>query len=289
MRNEKAFSRDGFYRFVLEANLMLHRNVAESGRRIVSRWLRTHEPKGVIRILDLACGGAPISICNMTRHFDTYQFDYTGIDINPDQIVAAKSFEYPSNFRKIELHEGNAWHFGDLVKGQHFDIVFSGMNLHHGIPEEILAVMMQVKSVLAPNGLLISHDFFRPETEAYLRRPALDPETGEPFCMIPPEALSKIDTKNLPQFKSPGIEERSDWRQPFITKYRLALAQREAAQQGVEEIMAHVNARDYPVSINELIEIARLAGVALEQVPMEADKEPMKDYFCLLSGQTTSN
>lgn len=289
MKNEKAFSRDGFYRFVLDANLMLHQNVAESGRRVISRWLRTNDSKDVIRILDLACGGAPVSICNMTRHFDSFQFDYTGIDINPDQIVAAKKFDFPSNFRKIELHEGNAWNFGDLVQGNLYDIVFSGMNLHHGIPEEILAVMMQVRSVLAPGGLLISHDFFRPETEAYLRRPELDPETGEPFCMVPPEALSKIDTKVLPPFKSPGIDERSDWRQPFITKYRRALAEREAAQQGVDEIMAHVNARDYPVSINELIEIARLAGLELEQVPMQADKEPMKDYFCLLSGQTANN
>lgn len=289
MKHEKAFSRDGFYRFVLEANLMLHQNVAESGRRVISRWLRTNDSKGAIRILDLACGGAPVSICNMTRHFDTFQFDYTGIDINPDQIVAAKKFDYPSNFRNIELHEGNAWNFGDLVQGNLYDIVFSGMNLHHGVPEEILAVMMQIRSVLLPGGLLISHDFFRPETEAYLRRPELDPETGEPFCMVPQEALGKIDTQVLPPFKSPGIDERSDWRQPFITKYRRALAEQEAAQQGIDEIMAHVNARDYPVSINELIEIAGLAGMALEQVPMEADKEPMKDYFCLLSGQPANN
>lgn len=289
MKNEKAFSRDGFYRFVLEANLMLHQNVAVSGRRVVSRWLLSRRPQGAIRILDLACGGAPVSICNMTRHFDNYQFDYTGIDINPDQILAAKNFEYPDNYRTIELHEGNAWHFSDLIGQEKFDIVFSGMNLHHGTPEEILAVMVQIKSALSPNGLVLSHDFFRPETEVYLRRPAVDPESGEPYWMVPPEALSRFDFKKLPTFKNPGLDDRADWRQPFIMKYRRALAEREAIQQGVDEIMAHVNARDYPVSINELIEIARLADLELQQVPMEVDKEPMKDYFCLLSGTSARN
>ncbi len=283
MKNERAFSRAGFYKFVLDANLMLHNNVAEAGRQVLSQWLFRKEKSSAISILDLACGGAPVSICRMTEFFISYQFEYTGIDINPDQIDSARSFSYPTNYRSVQLQEGNAWDFVPLTGGARFDIIFSGMNIHHGTPGELFVLLRQIREALAPGGIFLSHDFFRPASFAYLKRPDFDPVSGEPFAMMPHETLNKEDLRNVPELAT--ADASIDWRQPFIARYRVALTDKGAASEGVEEIMNHVQSRDYPVSIAELQQIALLADLPMQEVQLNSQQEPMRGFFCMMCSE----
>lgn len=284
MRNERAFSRNGFYKFVLDANLMLHDNVARAGRKELNQWLSTRQADTrdhALKILDLACGGAPVSVCHMTEELDS-TFDYTGIDINPDQIESAREFQYPSNYSSVELLEGNAWDFLDLLNNKSFDIVFSGMNIHHGTPDELRHLLRQIKQTLSPKGIFLSHDFFRPPMFEYLARPTHDATTGESFAMVPPEKLSAL--KNESSIAVATIPQTvPDWRDVFIAKYRIALAERGAQSEQIEQIMSHVAQRDYPVSIDELKQLSAEAGIPMRQVELDSDSEPMHGYFCMMS------
>lgn len=288
MKNERAFSRQGFYRFVLDANLMLHQNVADAGKSILSDWLSSQtqsiasQPGKNYSILDLACGGAPVSICRMTESLPA-SFEYSGIDINPDQVESARNYTFPLNYKSIRIIEGNAWDFLPVAGGQKFDIIFSGMNLHHGIAEELFTLFAQVRQALNPGGLFLSHDFFRPHGEGYIQRPQEDPVSGESFLMISPERLAKADLSNVVQ--QHGAVTENDWRISFIDKYRRALAAKNAAPEGIEEIMAHVANRDYPFSIAEVQEIARLAGIPLKQVALHSEHEPMHGFFCMMASE----
>src|SRR5262249_12953724 len=158
----------GAYPFVVQSNLLLHRQVAVKGRDVLAQWLRGRDPSLSLGVLDLACGGAPVSISSMVAHFSGYQFEYTGVDVNLDQVEAARQFEYPDNVLSAELIEANAWDFPEGFKRKQFDIVYSGMNLHHGTPEEIYCLLLQVKQVLKPDGIFLNHDCYRPPAAIYL-------------------------------------------------------------------------------------------------------------------------
>ena len=104
MKNEKAFSKNGFYKFVLDSNLMLHQHVAAAGTQVLTDWLKSQPLQKQIPVLDLACGGEPVSISKMLNNFPQRIFHYTGIDINSDQIEHAKTqFKFPDNVKTINL------------------------------------------------------------------------------------------------------------------------------------------------------------------------------------------
>ncbi len=91
---------------------------------------------GPVRVLDLACGGEPISLADMLARFPAPSFRCTGVDINPDQVEAARRFAFPSNVESARVIEGNAWDLRSLPDGA-FGVAFMGMSLHHGTPEEV--------------------------------------------------------------------------------------------------------------------------------------------------------
>jgi len=285
MKREKAFSANGFYMFVLESNIMLHRHAAARGHKLLSDWCRRNWRNAPIKILDLACGGTPYSIVRMMGACNQYKFSYTGIDINPDQIEAAKASWFPDNVVETRLIEGNAWDLSMLPADEKFDIIFTGMNTHHGTPEEIYCLLLQVKERLAPGGIYINHDLFRPAGTPHLPRPDVNPDDpGESFAMVAHETLAKYHASEL---ASPIKAEPNprDWRERFLTKYKLALQERGAHEEGIREVVEHVSRRDYPISTKDLEAIAEQAGFVLSVLDMEASGEPLEAYFSLVCAQ----
>ena len=169
MKQEKTFTKNGCYTFVLESNLLLHKQVADRARKFLSGWLLDKPADKPVRLLDLACGGAPVSISSTIAAFPEHVFHYTGIDINPDQAEAARRFQFPKNVVKIVVLEGNAWDFSSLPLDEEYDVIFTGLNIHHGSPEEIYCLLLQCKTKLSQDGMFINHDFYRPGNSAYLR------------------------------------------------------------------------------------------------------------------------
>jgi SAM-dependent methyltransferase len=271
MRTEKVFSKGGAYSFVLQSDLLMHSRVAKAGAELLRRWSETAARS--IAILDLSCGGAPVCISQMAEAIDGV-VSYVGIDINPDQAEAAREFAFPGNFVNVRILEGNAWDFAPLVNGAKFDIIYSGLNLHHGIPEEIYTVLAQVREALKPNGLFLSHDEFRPATEPYIRRPDHDAVSGESYRMLPQDRIDS-SYKPIDLIARNGEE---DWRHCFVTLYRVAMQERGGTQEMIDDTIKHVLARDYPLSLNELMNLCNAAGLSMKPVDIGSKGEPLHDY-----------
>ena len=77
---------------------MFHTETIEIGVQILNNWIQKQNPKQPIRVLDLACGGLPISITQILGHFKDVDFEYFGVDINPDQIELANDFNLRLEF-----------------------------------------------------------------------------------------------------------------------------------------------------------------------------------------------
>jgi SAM-dependent methyltransferase len=286
MKQEKAFSRNGFYGFMLESNLLLHRQVARAGARFLSDWLSLRKSGEPVRVLDLACGGSPVSIADMFRAFPQQQFQYVGIDVNPDQIIAARAFEFPDNVREKLLLEGNAWDFseifGDEVEGK-FDFVFSGMNLHHGSHAEIYCLLKQVKEILPDEGLFLNHDLYRPDYAPYESRPQVNPlDEQEVFAMIALARLSDLGGEKF-SCKTSGSPENEAWKPEFLDRYRQTLVAKGASEAGIAEVLSHVANRDYPISISELQQIVDDLGFKLQVLEMDGESEPLAEYFSMVA------
>jgi len=282
MKQERAFSRDGFYMFVLESNLMLHEHVAERGQQLLLGWCQA-KPRGAsFKVLDLACGGTPFSISRMMAACSDREFHYTGIDINPDQVEAARAFKFSANVVKTTLLEGNAWDLSTLPPDESYDIIFTGMNTHHGSPPEIYCLLLQVKGKLSPGGIYINHDLFRPATVPHLTRPQFNPEDpSESFAMVSDEILNKYHAGDL---ISPVDHDQiaSDWRDQFLERYVEALQQRGAHEAGITQVVDHIRRRDFPVSTADIKVIAEQAGFNLSILDLGASAEPLYQYFSLV-------
>lgn len=55
MKNEKHFSKEGAYRFILASNLLLHKQVSLSGEQYLVHWLEQRSKNQPVSVLDLAC------------------------------------------------------------------------------------------------------------------------------------------------------------------------------------------------------------------------------------------
>ncbi len=170
MRREKILNRDGFYAAVVDNNVLMHREVIEQGPSVLTGPLQSRGDGDAVRLLDLACGGMPVSIAEIMDGFPHLNFHYAGVDINPDQIESARGFRFSANVKAVDLREGSAWNLSGLDLAGSFDCVFIGLNLHHGTPEEIAFLGSRIHALLVEDGGLLNHDWYRPNHEPYLRR-----------------------------------------------------------------------------------------------------------------------
>ena len=69
MRREALFSRSGFYRFLLDTNALMHREASDTARRVLGE-MSASTPGRARRVLDLACGGWPLSIAEAINEIE---------------------------------------------------------------------------------------------------------------------------------------------------------------------------------------------------------------------------
>jgi SAM-dependent methyltransferase len=282
MRREAVFGRNGYYRFLLRANLLLHRDAADEAFRVVRAFLRNRPSTASVGILDLACGGLPITIAEVMDRCSPQAFHYTGVDFNPEQVERARSqFRFPANVTKTDIVEGNAWSPRDLGLTGDLDIVFSGMNLHHGTPEELHFLGLQLHGLLARGGILISHDVYRPDRQPYQRRPDTNPEdASESFRIVPEDRLSDMD---IPPIHAKPWDATGDpeWRQDYIARMHGTLIARGAEPSGATAVVGHVRQPDFPVSSGEFSSIFDRLGFGTRVIRYDGSDEPLAPYIAM--------
>lgn len=279
MRREELFNRSGYYRFLLDSNVLLHRQAAETAIAAVAPLIRRHDPNEPVRVLDLACGGWPMAIAGVMGAFPEQAFEYTGVDINPDQVeLAGNLFEFPSNVLSVRILEGNAWDLRPLRIPSDCEVIFSGMNLHHGNPQELLYLSRQLRELPPPDGLLFSHDVYRPDAQPYLRRPDVNPDdASESFRLIDAVRIAAADTPAVEFAQDVGPGDPS-WRRDYLERMRRTLIARGGDPDGTASTVAHMRQRDFPVSTQELTEILATVGFSTEVRRFDDTSEPMGPY-----------
>lgn len=278
MKNEKVFSKEGYYHFIVTTNVLTHYHAIETGKQIFQDRLQSKLQGEKIRLLDLACGGEPITISKIVESFPQYQFEYMGIDINPDQVkMANELFQFPGNVIDAQIVEANAWEL-DLLTPNTYDIVFSGLNFHHAIPEELYYLALQIKKVLKKDGFLLNHDLYRPDDTLYLKRPATNPQNPtESFRLV---ELDKLAGIAIPDFCFPETSE--DWRLQLFDAYSTYLESLNADPAGLAQSRAHMKERDFPVSLKELGTIMEAASYSMEIYDFMETNHPIKEYAAMI-------
>ncbi len=261
MRREELFNRDGVYSTLVTCNLLMHREATETGigfLKILSDQRKANRP---IRVLDLACGSLPVAIADMMERVPHARFSYTGVDINPDQVeLASRYFRFSDNVRCADFIEGNAWDLHRLNLKGPYDMIFTGFNLHHGTPEEIDFLMVQVDTLLAGDGIFLNHDWYRPDEEIYVRRPSCNPQDpSESYRLVPKASLSDC---TLPYERKSIVCNFSDhaWRMAFIDGLTDSFRRHRDDQQGANSLKSHMVERDFPVSRQDLADILMKHG-----------------------------
>ena len=251
MRREALFSRSGFYGFLLQSNVLLHREATRDAIAAVRPLLSSNRNRRAIAVLDLACGGWPVTISELMAAYPEHEFHYTGVDINPDQVsLAARTFPFPDNVSEKRLIEGNAWQLDGLGLDARYTLIFSGMNIHHGTPPEVAFLGHQIREYLQPGGLFISHDVYRPDETPYLPRPEMI--EGSAAALVAPNRLTHRTTCIDLEIEKHTADSEPTWRTDYLQRMHETLLSRGADPVGADSTVWHMRNRDYPISTQEL-------------------------------------
>ena len=265
MRREELFNRDGVYSAIVNHNLLMHREATEMGAQILKTLFEGRPKNKPIKVLDLACGGLPISIAKMMERVGGALFSYTGIDINPDQVALADTFfQFSKNVYRADLMEANAWDLKPLKLRSPFDIIFTGLNLHHGTPEEIDYLMAQLHDLLDTSGIFLNHDWFRPDMETYVRRPSRNPRDEHESYRLVPQAKIETDTRPYGKASRNFNSTNPEWRLTFINGLTDTYREQVNDEQGAGTLKSHMMERDFPVSRQDLADILKAHGFHYE-------------------------
>lgn len=284
MRKEKLFSKDGCYSRVVASNVLFHREAIIYGSQEIKTLLENDDSNNLIKVLDLACGAEPISITKMLSNFPDRNFNYTGIDINPDQVnFAQQHFQFPENIHDINVYEGNAWDPRSCPLEDQYDIIFMGLNLHHGTPEEVYYLATQISKLLKPQGIYLNHDVYRPNDQPYQRRPDHHPDNvNESFCLLEPTLIEGIV---LPEVTHNELERNAPdpkWRLTYSELLRQNLIDQHAGVECSDSTYKHVTMRDYPISLNDFSYIFKQADNELNiKIIRYGDTHPLMDYIAM--------
>ena len=276
MRRETLFSHSGFYGFLLKSNVLLHREATLDTIEAVRPVLAICDKNQPVAVLDLACGGWPLAIADVMAAYPDITFHYTGVDINPDQVaLAATTFPFPDNVIETRLIEGNAWELDQLDLAQNYPLIFSGMNIHHGTPQEVAYLGRQLQQRLMPGGRFISHDVYRPDNTSYLPRPAII--DGEPATLVDSRYLMAASLEK-PEIIEQTEKGEPGWRIDYLERMYRTLIERGADPAGAESTTRHMRSRDYPISIRELCQLMESQGFQAEIHRYEDSAEPLGPY-----------
>lgn len=284
MRKEKLFSKDGCYSRVVESNVLFHSESITYGSQEIMMLLENDDSNNIVKVLDLACGAEPVSITQMLSNFPDRNFSYTGIDINPDQVNFAKQhFQFPENIREINIYEGNAWDPKSSPIEGHYDIIFMGLNLHHGTPEEVYYLATQISKLLKPQGIYLNHDVYRPNDQPYQRRPDHHPDNiNESFCLLEPALIEGIVLPEVTQNELERNAPNPKWRLTYIELLRQSLIEQHAGVECADSTYKHVTMRDYPISLNDFSYIFKQADSELDiKIIHYGDTHPLMDYIAM--------
>lgn len=262
----------GTYTPVVTKNTSMHHEAMEALGKLTDSYFNREAP---IRFLDIACGGQPVTPHFLIRNTHS-SFKYTGVDIDPNQIQAAQAYLFEDCKISTRFLVGDGWNLGEIPElvEDRFDIVFTGLNLHHGTPEEIYYALLSIKQKMLPGALLLIHDEFRPSEETYFRRPEHGP-SGRSLQLVDHQRLASVSSLEIP-------ESIIDWRNPFLTTYRENLERVGITGEIAQKVIDHISEYDYALSLDEMTAILKKLGFQVISQSFGSTSHPVGMYFGIM-------
>lgn len=279
MESESIFNSGGAYNLVVRKNVMLHHEAGQALTQVLKNWSqRCGSVNRPLNVLDLACGGSPVTISALMLALPNRSFIYTGIDINEDQVRHAKdNWCYPANVVQIDILKGNAWTPATLGLRQKFDVVFSGLNFHHAVPEELAHLICALRPLCTEQAIVLSHDIYRPDVFAFIRRPHIHPtDSSESLELIPGLPMQQDNQLDSTPLGS------GNWRNEFLQRYEKHLVDLGAPSEDARAILKHVSERDFPLSGKEVVQIFSEAGFCPHFQDFSDTDHPLGQYLGVL-------
>lgn len=263
------FFSSGTYTPVVTYNTSMHHEAMEALRELAAPYLNR---EGSVRFLDIACGGQPVTPHFLARNARP-TFKYTGVDIDPNQIRSAQSYAFEGCAIKPRFLIGDGWNLDDVpeLAREQFDIVFTGLNLHHGTPEEIFYALQSIKQKMLPGALLLIHDEFRPPEATYFRRP-MQGSSGQSLQLVNHDRLTAIPTLEIP-------ESRTDWRHLFFATYRDNIEGVGISEETAQKVIDHISEYDYALSLAEMTVILEMLDFQVTAKSFASTSHPVGMYF----------
>jgi len=140
----------------LEKIFVNNRRIAEKNIGIVERLFTQVDLGNVKRVLEVGCGIGVVA----SHLSEKYQWDVTGVDLDPEQIEIAKS-DHPEN-EHLKFFEADTTELP--FEDREFDLVLSFDVLHH-IPDWDKA-LREINRVLRSTGLYLLNDLSLPKFTA---------------------------------------------------------------------------------------------------------------------------
>lgn len=307
MRKERVFSKNGGYELCLSSNALMHHEGTELGITVLRETFANHASEyakdDTTHVLDLACGSAPVALASMLAEFPDRRFNYTGIDINADQIQGLQdNFTFADNVRNVAAINGDAWDLSQHDLREQYDVIFKGFNLHHGTPEEILFLAQQLQQRVSPRGVFFNTDEYRPTGNHYTRRPDYNLQNPqESYRLVDQQRLQTVNLQHA--IVESEFTEVPAWKQQMIqglqtvmldsiesssaaalTHSAIPVPTAKKQQAIVSTLLDHVTKRDFPISIHEAEHILQQVGfqVSTQHYTEQYPEHPLAQYFALL-------
>lgn len=283
MRHEAFFSGDSPYEVLVRGNVLLHRQAEQELARHLHAVLESRPTEATIRVLDLASGGVPSTMATAMELFPERLFRYTGVDINKGQVEKARRFPFADNV-EAEVLEGSAWDLLPLSSRAPFDLIFVGLNWHHGAPEELWFMARHAHTLLAEDGRLVNHDCYRPDDAPHVARPETVDEDGRccALALVEPASLAaagvpRLNVEALPAGTS------TEWRSDLIARLERGYLDSGGNASGARILTAHSSRRDFPVSVADARRILEAAGFEVVAHRYALVDGPLAKYLAMLT------
>ena len=283
MRREVFFSGDSPYDVLVRGNVLLHRQasqeLARRLRSVVEKW----PVSASVEVLDLACGGFPDTLATVMAGFPQQHFRYTGVDINKEQVEKARQYPFADNVES-EVLEGSAWDLLPLFSRAPFDLIFVGLNWHHGTPEELWFMARQAHALLTTDGCLVNHDCYRPDDAPHVSRPENSDEDGKRCALALVDSVA-LNAAKVPQLNIQALPAgtSTEWRSDLITRLERGYLDNGGSTSGARILTAHSARRDFPLSVADALHILEMVGfevVAHRYDPLDG---PLAKYLAMLT------
>jgi hypothetical protein len=271
--------------FLLDKNIFLQRDAANAALTEISKWLGSLETSPPIcRILDLSPPTWPSLAVKLASLFPDQLFEFSLVSTVSSAKRANVRQQFLPNLTLISVND-TPWNLDNFGSAGPYDIILFALQTSTASVAEISYFISAAFSLLAPKGLFLNHDFFRPEATPFIGRPDYSFDTAtESMRLVPEEKFESIVMLEMAEpnltAKKPG-----DWRKAYISDVSIHLRARGADEATVFQVVRDFQRQEFPLTRTETLSALAQFGFKPRLIAYDDSEHPLQDYYSLVASR----